>query len=589
MPSCCRLSIWYRRAWLLSLLLLLGLTACAVRPRPSVPLPEEDPDLPPRDADRVRLAVLVVFDQLRGDYLTRWQDLFGEGGFRRLGHDGAWFQNCHYPYAVTVTGAGHASIATGCSPMTHGIISNEWYDRRAGEQVYCVGSERYPRVPPAPPPKSGEPKKPKGVSPERLLVPTLADALKEATGGKARVVSLSFKDRSAVLPAGHQPDACYWLDPVTGSFVTSTYYRDQLHPWVRSFNEGHPADAWFGHDWDRLRPDLDYVRYSGPDDVVGEGLGLSQGRTFPHPLTGGLRRAGDKYYTALYNSPFGNDLLLGLVKRAVDAEHLGTNDTTDLLCVSFSCNDPIGHCWGPDSQEVMDVTLRSDLIIKQLLNFLDNRVGRGGYVLALTADHGVCPLPEVSRSQGKGAGRVDPKQLGKKIDAFLDQKFSENPGRARWIAEDPAAWVYLNRDILRKRNLQAGPVAEALASWIKTQPEFQTAYTHDQLLQGVPSDDAIGQAVRRSFHPERAGDVTLVSKPYYLVMPQPTGTTHGTPHPYDTHVPLLVFGRGVQAGVRQDPVTPQAVAAILAHALDVKPPAQAEAPLPENLFTTVAP
>jgi predicted AlkP superfamily pyrophosphatase or phosphodiesterase len=564
-----------RLAALASFCGLLCLASCGAH------VPREAAAAPDADDGRPRLAVVVVFDQLRGDYLTRWNDLFGQEGFRRLERDGAWFQNCHYPYAETVTGAGHASIATGCSPATHGIISNDWYDRAAGEAVNCVESDRYRQVPPA----GRQTKKPTGVSPERLLAPTLGDALKAATGGQGRVVSLSFKDRSAALPGGRQPDACYWLDATTGTFVTSTYYRDRLPSWVEELNRRRTADRWFGHDWTRLRPGLDYERWSGPDDVAGEGRGIFQGRTFPHPMTGGLRSPGGLYYQALYTSPFGNDLLLDLVERAVDAEQLGRHASPDLLCVSFSSNDPIGHVWGPDSQEVLDVTLRSDLIVQQLLATLDARVGRGRYLLALTADHGVCPLPEVSRRQGKDADRIPTDLLLSKARGFLNDTFSGGDARDRWFDATPTPWIYLNQKLLARRGLQSSRVEEALAGWLRKQSGIQSVYTRTQLLHGVPADDAVGQAVRRSFHPDRSGDLMIVLKPYWLFSSLLMSTTHGTPHPYDTHVPLLVLGPGVRPGVRQDRVTPQAAAAILARGLGIDPPAKAEAPVPESLFS----
>jgi len=543
----------------------------------------------PQFRDRPRLAVLVIFDQLRGDYLERWESLFGEDGFHRLQHDGAWFQNCHYPYAHTVTGCGHASVLTGCSPATHGIVGNEWYDRAAGEVVNCVVSERYQRVPPTPAAAKkttakedslGE-KRTKGHgAPDRLLAPTLGDALKAATGGRSRIVSLSFKDRSAILPAGRQPDACYW-SAEGGKFVTSTYYRERLHPWVEKFNAGKPADRWRDMTWDKLRPDLDYERYSGPDDVAGEGKGAMQGRTFPHPMGSLL------YYQALYNSPFGNELLLDLVKKAIDAEHLGHGPVPDLLCVSFSCNDPIGHIWGPDSQEVLDVTLRSDLIVKELMAHLDARVGKDRYILALTADHGVCPLPEVSRAKGKDAGRVSPSVLRREAEAFLDETFSKGE-KTRWIENSSEPWFYLRRDVLQGRGLKQSDVEEALAGWLKKQPGIQTAYTRTQLLGELPADDALGQSVRLSFHPDRCGDVAIILKPYYLFTSALLATSHSSSHSYDTHVPLLVHGPGVQKGIRKDPVTPQATAAILAQALGIKPPARSEAPVPDGLFNEPA-
>jgi hypothetical protein len=569
---------------LLFLLGLLALAAWAGPPGESPPAAEEDP--PPPEGGPVRLGVLILFDQLRGDYLTRWDGLFGAGGFHRLEKQGAWFQNCHYPYAGTVTAAGHASVLSGCSPATHGIVSNEWRERALGQEVYCVGSERYLCVPPVPPEtgKDGKPKKVRGVSPERLLAPTLGDAVKQATGGKGRVVSLSCKDRSAVLPAGQHPDACYWFEPATGNMVTSVWYREAVHPWVAEFNAARVADRWFNHDWTRLRPGLDYALHAGPDDVAGEGKGVGQGRTFPHPMTGGGWRVGKEYYNALYTSPFGNEMLLDLVKRAIDAEQLGLRDSPDLLVVSFSCNDPIGHVWGPDSQEVLDVTLRSDRVVKQLLDFLDARVGRGRYVVALTADHGICPLPEVARGQGKDAVRVNPEALALEAEAFLDRHFGPNPGKAKWFAAVMNSWFYLNQPALQARGLGSGEVEGALASWLRQKPDIQSAYLRGDLLGSVPADDKVAQMVRRSFYSDRCGDVAFVGKPYHLMYNLLTGTMHGSPHPYDTHVPLLVYGPTVRPGTRQEPVTPQACAAILAHALGIQPPAMNEYSVPQGLF-----
>jgi Type I phosphodiesterase / nucleotide pyrophosphatase len=544
--------------------------------------PENDP-APPASP---RLAVLLIFDQMRGDYLIRWQDLFGQRGFRRLESEGAWYQNCHYPYAFTLTGPGHASVLAGCSPDKHGIILNDWYDRAAGEKVYCVGSERYERVPPMAVKSQSSGKKPRGgISPERLLVPTLGDALKNATEGRGRVVSLSFKDRSAVLPAGRHPDACYWLDSGTGTVVTSSYYRPGLPPWVEQFNAAKPADRWFSQTWQRLRPDLDYARFSGPDDVVGEGTGFSQGRTFPHPLTGGLKQPGGLYYNALYTSPFGNDLLLDLARRAIDSEGLGTGSAPDLLCISFSCNDSVGHCWGPDSQEVLDVTLRSDRIVAQLLDYLDVRVGKDRYILALTADHGVCPLPEVASSQGQEAGRIPATLISRDAEAFLEKTYGPaGQGRASWIEASEEPWIYLNQNLIRQRGLKSSAVEDRLAEWLVKQRGVLSAFTRTQLANGLSVDHPMIASVRRSFHPDRAGDVAVILKPYYLLGPRLTGTTHGTPHPYDTHVPLLVYGPGVRPGVRKDKASPLSVAAILADSLHIRPPAAAEAPVPVDLF-----
>jgi hypothetical protein len=407
--------------------------------------------------------------------------------------------------------------------------------------------------------------------------------LKRATGGRARVFGLSFKDRAAILPAGHRADACFWLDE-NGQFCTSTYYASRLPSWVADFNRGRPAARWFGRDWLHLRPDINYVRHSGPDDVEAEGKGFAQGRTFPHPMTGGLKQPGGAYYQALYNSPFGNELLLDLVKRAIDAEGLGQGDVPDLLCISFSCNDPIGHTWGPDSQEVLDVTLRSDLIVRDLLDHLDSRVGRGRYVLALSADHGVCPLPELSQAQGKDAGRHNFPLLAGEAEAFLSAHFSPLGGGARWFeyaAQPP--WLYLNQKLLKEYKLDQAEVEETLAHWLLKQPGVQRVYTRTQLQGGRPA--GADERVWKSFRADRCGDLMIVPKPWWIfALPFTGGTNHGTPHAYDTHVPLLLYGPGIPAGPRTDPLTPQAITPILARVLGIGPPPSCEAELPPNFL-----
>ncbi len=539
------------------------------------------------DPPPVKLAVLVVFDQMRGDYLTRWNDLFGDGGFHRLEKDGAWFQNCNYPYAGTVTGPGHASLATGRSPCKHGIFNNEWYDRDTGAGVYCATTPQRKRVPPADDAKKA--RKPReGGTPERLIGPTLADVFKEATGGKGRVVSLSYKDRGAVFLGGRKPDSCYWIDEATAEAVTSTYYRDRLEDWVKDFNKAKLADRYFGKDWTRLRPDLDYEKYSGPDDQRGEALGysgISQGRTFPHPMDGGLKQPGKAFYETLYASPFGNELLLDLVKRAVDAEKLGTHDTPDLLCVSFSCTDPVGHVWGPDSQEVLDCALRADLVVKGLLDDLDAKVGKGRYLVVLSADHGICPLPEVSMKRGREAMRIFPSLLEQEAEDFLQKTFGKPTDRgAPAIEKVVDQYVYLNRAWIKGHGLEQSRVEAALAGWLAEQPGIAKAYTRTQVTKGVAADDEIGRKVQRSFYPDRSGDVIIVVKPYDLLNSRLMGTFHGSPYSYDTSVPLVVYGPGVRAGVRSDAVIPQAAAPILAHALGVQPPPGVETGVPEKLF-----
>ena len=316
-----------------------------------------------------KLVVLVVFDQMRGDYPARWAEHFGPGGFERLKKDGAWYSNVHLPYACSSTGPGHASISTGAPPSMHGIIENEWYDRASAARMYCVQPTRpFDIVPPAPKGTASRGSE-AGFSPERLLVETVGDRLQAASANN-RVVSLSLKDRTTVLMGGKKPTAAYCFDTRDGLFHTGAYYRDAVHPWVAEFNASGKANERIGKEWTRFRADLDYEKLSGRDDAVGESTGIADGdfsqkRFFPHPFP--AKPQFDKrpkpYYACIEASPAGNELLFELVKKAIAAENLGNGEGTDFLCVSFSSNDLIGHLWGPDSQEVLDITLRSDKMI----------------------------------------------------------------------------------------------------------------------------------------------------------------------------------------------------------------------------------
>jgi len=545
-----------------------------------------------------KLVVLVVFDQLRGDYLDRWAEQFGPDGFERMKAGGVWYSDCHLPYACTTTGPGHATAATGAPPAVHGIVGNEWYDRAAAAVVYCAQPTRpFDRVPPLAA-GGGKPTRgaATGFSPERLLVETVGDRLL-AANPRAKVVSLSIKDRTAVMMGGKTPTAAYCFDTRDGLFHTGSYYRDAPHPWVAEYNAGKPADAWVGKEWTRFRTDLDYDALAGPDAAPGEGFGVAQKRVFPHP-TSGEKVAGPKYYAAVENSPFGNDLLFGLVKKAIAAEKLGTNGETDLLCVSFSSNDLIGHNWGPDSWEVLDVTLRSDKLIGEFLTLLDGTVGRDNYVVAITADHGVCPLPE--RKRYPAAARVSVKDVVPPLVEALNETFGVPPaGPTRWFeaadadAEKPWPWLYLNAASIKARDLDPDAVADYAAQWVGNRPFMLTAFTRKQIETDTlppvsPGSEkevrAVFERVKKAYHPARSGDVIGVPKPGVLMGSYPAGTSHGTPHAYDTHVPMLVYGYGVPAlGKRDRPVSALIGAPILARALGVAPPAGATEAVPAEM------
>ncbi|HET6574239.1 MAG TPA: alkaline phosphatase family protein [Fimbriiglobus sp.] len=559
--------------------LLLGLTALSL----SAPLAVAGPP-------KVKLAVVAFFDQMRGDYVERWRPLFGEGGFKRLQTEGAWFADCHYPHGITTTGPGHASVLAGCSGDRHGIFSNNWYDRATGKTLYCAASDRYRIVPPVPTSAPAEApldakrrKQPDGGNPDRLLAPTLADAFKDAVGSRGKVFGVSLKDRSAIFPSGHKSDGAYWFD---GRFVTSTYYRDALPAWVDAFNKSGKAESYFGKDWTRFRTDLDYAKFSGPDDGPGEGTGKAQGKTFPHPTTGGKDKIGKTYYEAMATSPYGNELLLTFAKACIEAEKLGQDDVPDLLTVSFSSNDLIGHAWGPDSQEVLDVTLRSDALIADFLAYLDAKVGKGNYSFVVTADHGACPNPEVSAAKGLDARRVSPSKLLLGAERVLRDAYGAPAGgkkdRSLWIEAVVAPYVYLNHRLLRANGIDPDDAAAKLADWARHQDGVYRVYTAKQ-LRGDAGGDAVLAAMRKSYYADRAGDLVVVLKPYYLLSTYVTGTSHGTPHEYDTHVPLLVYGPGVPGGRRTEKVAPQQACPIVADFLGVAPPKTCEYGLPATL------
>jgi len=540
----------------------------------------------PQPAAPVKLAVLLVFDQFRGDYLPRWRPLFGDGGFNRLLKGGVYFDQCHYPYASTMTGPGHASIASGCSPDTHGIVTNDWYDRAAAAKVNCVATERYALVPAAPVKEGQKPLL--GASPSLLMAPALGDAVKSATGGKGRVFALSIKNRSAVLPAGKTPDACYWFSSEQGQWVTSTFYRDRVHTWVAELNQGKPAEKYFDHVWDRL-PGIDYEKHAGPDDVVGEGnRDYGFDRTFPHAIVGDKDRSLKSRNEAVVFTPNGNEMLLTAVEKLIDIEKPGTAAAPDFLSISFSSNDLCGHAFGPDSQEVLDITLRSDKVVERLLKLLDAKVGAGNYSVVLTADHGICPLPEVSASRGLVAKRIDPVALKRRATDFLRATFpTAVPEKAVPIAFLDNDLVYFDAAWLKASGLDPAVIEDKLAAWFRTQPGYLAAFPRSYLKKPAPNGASdIERRVRKSWHPDRNGDIQLVTAPYWLDTTYATGTSHGTPHDYDRHAAFLVYGPGVaDAGrTRHDPVTPQAAAVILAKTLGIAPPAKAEVGVPEGLF-----
>jgi hypothetical protein len=461
--------------------------------------------------------------------------------------------------------------------------------------MYCCQPKRpYDLIPPVPA-DLGKPGRgaANGFSPERLLAQTVGDALQESTKGKGRVFSLSIKDRTAVLMGGQKPDGVYCFDTRDGKFHTGAFYgRDAEHPWVKEFNNGKPADAWFNENWDRLKKDVDYAKYSGPDDVDAEALGPNGlGRTFPRTLKGKLDAPAKAYYSALECTPFGNDVLLALAKKCVAAEKLGRGEAPDLLLVSFSGNDLVGHIWGPDSQEVLDVTLRADKIVADLLKFLDAEVGKDRYTAVIAADHGVCPMPELQSSKDKypAATRKPVVELGLGLLDALDAMYGkENGAPTRWLEvfdDGTWPWVYLNHKAIVARKLKVEDVAAVARDWLAGRAYVETAFARKDLEGPAPMPDKpFRSAAVLAYHPDRCGDVIVVPKAGVLVTPYEAGTSHGSPQPYDAHVPFLVYGAGVPAlGQRKEKVSSLSIAPTLSWALGVPAPKHAAILPPEAL------
>ncbi|MCU0705822.1 MAG: alkaline phosphatase family protein, partial [Fimbriiglobus sp.] len=483
-----------------------------------------------------RLVVVMVFDQLRGDFPVRWREQLDLGGFSGMERDGVWYADTHLPYSCTSTAPGHASIGTGQLPSVHGIIENEWFDRKRGGKVQNITPERpSARVPTRTDGNTD------GFAPDQLLIDGLGDHLKRAKPD-SRVFSLALKDRAAVMMGGKKPDGVYAFDTDVGRFHTAARYRDTPHPWAEEFNDTGAADAWFKKEWERRKPAAVYDAAVGPDDAPGEtryekdgktGGRVGYGSTFPHPLNiDGRTEPTKRYYERLEASPFGNELLWEFARKCITVERLGTNGRADLLFLGFSANDVIGHKWGPDSHEVLDCTIRTDELIRQAREWLDAHVGVGRWSLIVTADHGVCPFPERTTASNPEAERFDPRPE-------LDPAWFADGGRYH------LPHIHLNHAAIEAQGLKVLDVAAAVAKWAANRPHVEAAFTRTELL-AKPSADPLISRCQYGYHSGRGGDVYVVTKAFCVPMGIASlGTTHGSPHSYDTHVPLYAVGAGV--------------------------------------------
>lgn len=536
--------------------------------------------------ERPRLVLLIVVDQFRYDYFERFGDLFVEGGLKRLMREGAFWTNVNYDHMPTFTAPGHATMMTGAWPAESGIVANEWPDRESGKRVTSVSDETARLLGGA----EGEP----ASSPRRLMASTLGDELRLATNDRSKVIGISAKDRSAILPAGRHASAAYWFSEQTGRMVTSNYYFNQVPAWVESFNATRPTDDFFRKPWERLLPDeAEYLRRAGPDAppweiLRGEGEGKDT-NTFPHIITGGASMPGrDFYRLGFAYSPFSNDLLVSFTEQAIINEQLGADDDTDVLTLSFSANDYVGHRFGPYSQEMMDITLRVDRQIKALLDFVNGRVGLQNTLVVFTADHGVAPIPEHAAALGLPGGRIEAADVTRAMRLAISARYNpknEQPDRtADYIFKykegdtfKDAFYngnLYFNPVALKRDGINQEEIERISGEAVMTVPGVRGYFTRTQLQRGAVSPaDPVARRVLHGFYARRSGDVIVIYEPFKKIFDYAIPADHGSPYSYDTHVPLIImYARSLKPGRYMEAATPADIAPTLSAILDIQAP-----------------
>jgi predicted AlkP superfamily pyrophosphatase or phosphodiesterase len=482
-----------------------------------------------------KLVVVIVIDQFRGDYVERYRDQFGDAGFRFLLDHGAYFPNCNYNYANTRTAPGHSTLFTGAYSNGHGIASNEWWDQKKKRMVTSVEDDDTKLV--------GISEEKPGASPHNLLADTIGDELKLATQGKSRVFGVSLKDRASVLPAGFSGDAAYWIDPHSGTWLTSTYYRNDLPRWVQDFNSARTPKYW-DRDW---------------KDAQGALLGSTAHRKDKDGKEVG-------FYEVVGPTSFGSEYEFDFAKQLIVYENVGRGPAADLLSISLSSNDILGHHLGPDAPEMRQMALDLDHQLADFINFLGHQVGLADVWIALSADHGVSALPEQAKKLKIPAGNFDTNKVEAQINAAMGTKFSGHAGS--YVKLDyPLAW--LDPDAfaaahVRERDAEMA-VGEALV-----QAGMRGFYTKSQLAQGEVPDTPLGRKYLNSYSPE--GSWYVMGIPDIYTVGPGKGTDHTSPYNYDTHVPLAFYGLPFQPGTYRGSVEPIDLAPTLASLLGINAP-----------------
>lgn len=524
----------------------------------------------------LRLVVVVSVDQLCQEYFDRFHDNLDENGlYKSIERYGAIFNNCHHAHAFTLTAPGHAVQLTGCYPNQHGIIGNDWYDPSAPKKnMYCVTDTSCTTI--------GVLEGDGPCSPKNLKVPTVGDTLKISRGSGAKVIGVSLKDRAAILMTGHMADAAYWFEEKEGVWATSSYYRQDLPPYIRAFNTNKFADRYAKQEWKLALP-TDKYRHHVPDDYKYEAAPGGWTKNFPHIMP----EQPAKLYEQLRVSPFGNEMTIEVAKAILENEELGKDDVPDMLCINLSSNDYVGHAFGPHSLEVEDITYRTDRMLGEFHRYLCEQIGSDKFVMAVTADHGVCPLPELLKLKGIRSTGRDPLGGGDKVatqlEALLRDKLQLGEVKEKLVRKVESSQLFLNVDHPTLAGDNFAQAQRICADWLRAQKGVHTVVTREDLLKNQ-GGGAFNSAFCKTFYPQRSGDVLWAYQPYYLC--GGSGTTHGSPWRYDTHVPLMFWGAGIKQGLHNRRATPAMLAPTVSALLKIDAPAACvEEPLVEALLS----
>jgi len=506
---------------------------------------------------RPKLVVGIVIDQMRFDYISKYYSKFSENGFKKLIKLGFNCKNTNYNYSPTYTGPGHASIYTGTTPAFHGIVGNDWFVRNTNRPTYVTDDPTVQTV------GDGSEKAGK-MSPRNLLASTIGDELRLYSNLKSKVISIALKDRAAILPGGHLSTGSYWFDSGSGNFITSTFFMKELPKWVNDFNSRHLAGKYLSQPWNTLLPIAQYTE-SASDDNPYEGLYPGETKpVFPHNLPAMYTK---NDYGIIRSTPFGNTITKDIALAALKGENLGKGDFTDLLAISFSATDYVGHKMGPQSVEIEDTYLRLDRDIAEILTYLDNNYGKDNVLLFLTADHAAAYVPAQLTDNQLNSGYFNSKVFLNFLNSYLSIKYGDSTIVSFAINNE----IYLNHTTIRQKNLILKDVEDEIASFSTTYNGIANAYTGYQ-LNGEVLKSKPATLIQNGFNIKRSGDVALMFEPAWLEEAIPTGTTHGSTYTYDTQVPLLWYGWKIQSGYTSEPVDITDIAPTIATMLSIMPP-----------------